>query len=135
MTHIPHDSRIISRLRLLLGAAVLIACSALPSFAQTTATGVIRGRVYNPATKEYVANAEVSIANTILATTTGADGTFVITNVPAGTDTVTVTYTGSPTISGDVVVAAGETVNKEFSLGTTTGTAAGGGDEVVQLAA
>ena len=42
----------------------LISCALLPllAFAQSGGTGTIRGRVFNPATSQYVTNAEVRVA-------------------------------------------------------------------------
>jgi iron complex outermembrane receptor protein len=57
-------------------------------------TGTIQGRVYNPATQQYVRNAEVRLEGTKQVTATEADGSFQFFNVAPGSATITVTYTG-----------------------------------------
>src|SRR5260221_9877421 len=57
-----------------------------------SATGSIQGRVYNPATKEYVNNAEVRLEGTNQITYTQSDGSFRFDNVPSGAASVTVAY-------------------------------------------
>ena len=55
-----------------------------------TGTGTVQGRVYNPATKEYVRNAEVRLEGTHQVTYTENDGSFQFNNVPAGQAKMTV---------------------------------------------
>src|SRR5688500_15090655 len=62
--------------------------------AQSAGTGTVRGRVFNPATQEYVRNAEISVEGSNLVTYSDADGSYVLTGVPAGEASVTVNYTG-----------------------------------------
>lgn len=57
-------------------------------------TGVIKGRVFNPASQEYVRNAEVLVEGTNLSTFSSDDGSYVLSNVPAGDVTISVSYTG-----------------------------------------
>src|SRR5512147_2200162 len=86
-------------------------------FAQGAAgTGVIRGRVFNPATQEYVRNAEVSVEGTNLVTYSTDDGSYVLTNVPAGDVSLTVTYTGYDRATTKVSVSAGQTATRDFEL-------------------
>src|SRR5215212_1378297 len=65
----------------------VLACSWLGVAAalQAQGTGTIQGRVYNPATQQYVRNAEVRLEGTSQVTYTENDGSFTINNVPAGT--------------------------------------------------
>jgi hypothetical protein len=65
--------------------AVAFAWLATALFAQAQGTGTIQGRVYNPATKEYVNNAEVRLEGTGQITYSESDGSFRFANVPAGT--------------------------------------------------
>ena len=67
------------------------------SSAQTAATGVVSGRVYNPATGQYVRNAEVRLQGSSRVVTTAGDGSFTIPNVPAGPANIQVSYIGYDT--------------------------------------
>ena len=104
----------------------------LTTFAQTgaNATGSIAGRVFNPANREYVRNAEVRIQGTDISTTTEAGGYFRLPRVPAGEVNLTVTYVGYTTASVPVTVTAGETATREIEIRSAL---AGDEDSVVQL--
>ncbi len=101
----------------LLRAALLglLLANTLPAVAQTS-TGSITGRIYNPATQEYVRNAEVSIPGTHLVTYSADDGTYTITGVPAGAVTVSVMYTGYETSTAQLNVTAGMPATRDFEL-------------------
>ncbi|HVU18245.1 MAG TPA: TonB-dependent receptor [Candidatus Didemnitutus sp.] len=99
--------------------------------AQTAGTGVVTGRIYNPATHEYVAHAEVSVQGTNLSAFTAEDGTYVLRNVPAGAAIVTVTYTGAKTESATVTATANGSVTQDFNL--TSGTTAPTDEKVLKL--
>ncbi|WP_414664013.1 TonB-dependent receptor [Horticoccus sp. 23ND18S-11] len=109
-------------------AAAMVFSCALPAAESASGVGAITGRVYNPATGEYVASAEVRIAGTSLSTVTEQDGVFRFTQVPAGPHVVTVTYTGAKAAPATIEVRAGETLTRDFEL-----TSAGG--EVQRLGA
>ena len=119
-----------------LGFAALFAAACLPeTAAQLPAAGRISGRIFNPATQEYVRNAEVSIEGTNLVAFSGDEGAYLLSNVPAGPVTVVVTYTGYDRASAPVTVAPGGTATRDFELRGSTyrpgsGRAAG---EVVTL--
>ncbi|MFM8336819.1 MAG: TonB-dependent receptor plug domain-containing protein, partial [Opitutaceae bacterium] len=106
--------------------ASLLALAATPRALAADATGAVAGRVLNPATGEYVANAEVRVAGTTLLALSESDGSYRINRVPAGGHTLTVTYTGSPTLSAAVEVPAGGVVTRDFEL-ARAGAAAGAG--------
>lgn len=119
--------------RVLLFAGAL-AC-ALSAPAQTPAPGTIQGRVYNPASKEYVRNAEVRLEGTNRVDYTENDGSFEFRNVPAGQATVSVTYTGYNTVRETFTVTAGQPAVREITLTSTANAAGTTKDGVVQLAA
>ncbi len=121
-------------LRFIFAASVLLA-SALSSLAQSASegTGAITGRVFNPATNEYVRNAEVRVEGTDLATNTEAGGYFRLSRVPAGPAKLTVKFTGYRTATAEVTVSAGGTATSEIEL--VSGLADAGDDEVVKLEA
>src|SRR5512147_992600 len=50
--------------------------------AQTAPTGTITGRVFNPATGEYVRNAEISVVGTNQSAVSGEGGQYTLPNVP-----------------------------------------------------
>jgi len=101
-------------------ALLLAALSSPAALAQTvatsTATGAIQGRVFNPATQEYVRNAEVAVADTNLVTYSADDGSYSFSNVPAGEVTLTVTYTGYQRETTRVTLGAGQTAVRDFDL-------------------
>jgi len=105
-------------------------------YAQTAATGSIQGRVYNPASQEYVRNAEVRLDGTNEVTYTENDGAFRFANVPAGPAAITVTYTGYNTVKEAFTVTAGQPSVREINLVSAAAlTPAKSSDGVVQLAA
>ncbi|MGH7957885.1 MAG: TonB-dependent receptor domain-containing protein [Opitutaceae bacterium] len=96
-------------------AAAFALLSAAPAHAQS-GTGTISGRVYNPATQEYVRNAEVAISGTNLVAYTGDDGSYALTSVPAGQTSISVTYTGYEPAAAQLSVGAGQTAVRDFDL-------------------
>ena len=109
-------------------------CATQTALAQAAGTGRIVGRVFNPATQEYVRNAEVAVEGTNLVTFSGDDGSYALTNVPAGEVNVSVTYTGYDRAVNAVRVAAGQTATRDFDLrGSVYRGAAKPGDSVVTL--
>jgi iron complex outermembrane recepter protein len=118
-------------------AALLAPLIAAVAFAQSTGTGTIQGRVFNPATQEYVRNAEITIEGTNLVTYSDSDGSYVLGNVPAGAARVTLTYTGYEPARSTVNVAPGQTAVRDFELQGATftpGSKPAAPGEVVQLA-
>ena len=111
-------------LRILL--ALPFAFAAFTRATAAEATGAVAGRVLNPATGEYVANAEVRVAGTTLLALSEPDGSYRIDRVPAGSRSLTLAYTGSPVLTATVEVAAGGVATRDFEL-ARTGAAAGAG--------
>lgn len=79
-------------------------------------TGAIRGRVFNPVTGEYLENARVTIESARLEALTDSAGEYRFSNVPAGRTEVKAFYTGRVVQTATVDVAAGRTVQQDFSL-------------------
>ncbi|MBI5769135.1 MAG: TonB-dependent receptor [Verrucomicrobia bacterium] len=126
--------------RLIARRFTALACwllAAVCAHAQSAATGRITGRVFNPATQEFVRNAEVSVAGTDIVAFSDADGSYLLPNVPAGAVTVAVAYTGYERATATLNVAAGATATRDFELrGATFSSAAAGAKsagEIVQL--
>jgi iron complex outermembrane recepter protein len=105
-----------------------------PAFAAAPNTGTISGRIFNPATGEYVRNAEVSVRGTSLTTISGDDGRYQLTAVPAGEAVVIINYTGYVTAESTVKVAAGQNSTRDIEL-VSSGGGAGARGEVVKLQA
>jgi iron complex outermembrane receptor protein len=118
--------------------AHFLACVVVPLFllglalgpraaaATAPATGTVTGRVLNPATGEYVANAEVRVTATDLVAVTERDGLFRLTNVPVGSQTLTVAYTGARTAKIPVEIRAGETSTRDIELASALQDPTGG---------
>jgi iron complex outermembrane recepter protein len=100
----------------LLATLLGVMCSLVSLQAQTGGTGTITGRVFNPATGEYVRNAEVRLQGSDRTAATESDGTFRLDNVPAGQATIAVSYTGYQTATETLTVAAGQTATREINI-------------------
>jgi hypothetical protein len=89
-------------------------------------TGTITGVVKNSASNQPVSGATVTVAGTNLSTTSGGDGSYTLSNVPAGSQTLNVTKSGFRSATAQVTVTAGQSVTQDISLtsgaGTVTGT-------------
>jgi iron complex outermembrane recepter protein len=116
----------------LLFMVALSLCSRSES-APAAASGTINGRILNALTGEYVRNAEVRVQGTGYIVESVDGGFFTIPNVPAGTVTVAVSYTGYQPATTNLTVAAGQTTTTELKL--TTYRESGSGDgKAVQMA-
>ena len=91
--------------------------------------GVVRGRVLNTATGEYVRNAEIRVEGTAIVAYSEDGGAFRLTGVPAGEATVVVKYTGLQEARMAVTVPAGQGATLDVALSPLS-YAASGGDEV-----
>jgi hypothetical protein len=85
--------------------------------AQSAAVGTIEGRVVNTRTGEYLSGAHVTVEGTTLETFADADGSFRLTNVPAGTARVITFFTGLPPQTAAVTVTSGQVTQHDVSLG------------------
>ena len=100
--------------RPLASAIALLLCLCAPLAAQTT--GTITGRIFNPASGEYVRNARISVEGTGLQAVSEDGGAYVLGGLPAGTVRLNVTFTGYRTETATVTVAAGAAVTRDFEL-------------------
>ena len=97
-------------------AAVVFALLTTTVLAETPRTGTVTGRVFNPATGEYVRNAEVRIQGTDLITFSEDGGFYQLLHVQAGEAEVAVKCTGYLTATAKVTVRAGEDVTSDFNI-------------------
>lgn len=79
-------------------------------------TGTVVGTVRDGATAQGVASAGVSIEGTRRGTTTSPDGSFILTQVPAGTVRIVARAIGFGPVVQEVTVTAGRTTTVDFSL-------------------
>jgi len=103
--------------------------------AQSSGTGTIQGRVYNPVSKEYVRNAEVRLEGTKEVTFTENDGTFQFLSVAEGPATISIVYSGYNPVKESFTVGAGQIAVREISLTSTAAVAPVTKDGTVQLQA
>ena len=96
------------------GAAALMMAFALPLSAQQ---GTVTGQVTDEQSGEPIAGAQVSLVDTGHGALSGENGRYTISNVPAGTYTVQVTFLGrADARQTGVQVAAGETTTVNFVM-------------------
>ena len=121
-----------------LGITVDPASEALMIYRETIAPSPavsIIGRIYNPATGEYVRNARISIAGTGAVTTSGAGGEYQLTVADQGKITMSVAYTGYHTVSITVNVPRGGTIVQDFNLVSSLASAVPDSSEPIRLSA
>src|SRR5690606_26799374 len=90
--------------------------SAADSSAVSQQAGSLTGRVINNATGSLLQAASVRVVELNREVTTGRDGSFVLTNVPAGNYTLEVNYGGLDSQQLPVVVTAGGSVRQDIRL-------------------
>ncbi len=95
--------------------------------AQVVSVGTIEGRVGTARTGEYLEHARITIEGTNLEAFSDSSGQYRLTNVPAGPVRLKVFFTGQEMQTETIVVAAGEVVQRDFSL--TAGAARPGADK------
>src|SRR3954470_14288782 len=114
--------------RLTVGILALVL--SIAGFAQT-GTGTITGRILNPATGEYIRNADVRIEGTPQVAHSEDGGYYEFHNAPIGTVKLTATYTGHESVTAEVNVTPGAKVTHDFELAPTGSRRSA--QEIVQL--
>jgi iron complex outermembrane receptor protein len=114
-----------------LGALACVLLFPFLATAQVAGTGTITGRILNPATGEFVRNAQVRVEGTAAATVSEDGGNYRLAGVPAGDATVVVTFTGYRPATAMVRVTAGGSATRDFELISALQSAAA--DSVVKL--
>ncbi len=98
------------------GLAILFSSLGAEVRAQAPATGRVAGRIFNPATGEYVRNAEIRLEGTERVAYSEEGGAYQLDNVPAGSARLEVLFSGYQTARASVAVAAGATATHDFEL-------------------
>ncbi len=129
MSHNPPLNRLVSRACASAGlvlsspaAAVTAAIAfvaATPAVAQQAASGIVQGRVMNAMNGNYLSKAKLSVVGTNIETLTNDYGEYELRNLPAGSVTIQVTFTGQEPLTSTVVVEAGQSVSKNFAFNAT----------------
>ena len=95
----------------------LFVANMLPALAAAqAAVGTITGRILNPATGEYVRNAQIRVEGTNLLVVSENGGFYSLPGVPVGTVRLSVTFTGYRTETASVPVPAGGVAVQEIPL-------------------
>ena len=97
--------------------------------AQTPPSGTVSGRVFSPATGEYLERARVSIDKSGREAFTDKLGEYTLSEVPAGEVNVKVFYTGMKVQTAAVRVAPGSVARQDFNL-TGLQQASGSGETI-----
>jgi len=113
-------------MRLVCSILFLACLAALPLHASAQ-NGTIEGTIVDAETEETLVGANVRVMGTAQGASTNVDGRFRLTNVPAGDQTLRITYVGYQAQDVSVTVRAGET----STLSITLTPSALLGDEVV----
>src|SRR6185436_3960358 len=106
---------------------------AVATIASAQSTGTITGRVQDGTTGRYLNNARITVEGANRDTFTNQDGEFAIGNLPPGDVTLRVFYTGRPPETASVSVAAGQSVQRDFVLGSAPATTAAKRGDTVML--
>jgi TonB-linked SusC/RagA family outer membrane protein len=99
--------------RAVLAAAAVMLLSGTQLAAQT---GTVTGRVINAETAQPVSAAQVFIEGTSAGVLSRQNGSYLLVNVPPGTQTVSVQRIGFRDATAQVTVGAGATVNLDFQV-------------------
>jgi iron complex outermembrane recepter protein len=109
-----------SLLRRLVLSASFVTASLAPLSMYGAEPGVLKGRVVDKSDGEGVVGASVVIPGTTIGTSTDLNGNFVLRNVPASAQKVSVSIVGYAPVTQVVNVGEGQTATVNISLGQTT---------------
>ncbi len=121
---------------LLLRRLGMLACaflSPLLALAQTNSTGIITGRIFNPASGEYVRDAQVRVDGGTLSTVSEDGGVYRLPAVTAGEVKLVVTFTGYHPATATVSVTPGGIVTRDFELTSALQAQPAAGDTPIKL--
>jgi len=99
---------------------ILLLSFFLIGYSLAQGSGMLRGTVYDEATKEGLPGANLTIKGTSLGAATDIDGKFVIRGIPAGKQTIVVSYIGYEPETVTLNISSGATLERDFGLSFTT---------------
>jgi TonB-dependent receptor len=105
-------------LLILLGALFFASIAPAESSAATAATGTLSGSVSNAATGNLLAGAAVEVPALGRRVVTDPSGRYLLSELPAGTHEIVVSYLGLDSVRERLVVAAERTTRRDFELTT-----------------
>jgi len=94
-------------------AALIVSC---PIAAAAQATGTIRGRITDVSTGAPISSAQVRVEGTALGAQTAPDGSYTITGVPSGSQSISTRRVGYAPQTLTVTVAPSSTLTQDFAL-------------------
>jgi len=100
---------------LLFKLLLVVAVLSMP-LALYAAGGTITGKITDSGTNENLPGANVTVKGTSLGAASGMNGVYTISGVPAGTQTLVVSFIGNKTIEKEVTVAEGGKVVADFAM-------------------
>ncbi|MBM3843518.1 MAG: hypothetical protein FJ397_09705 [Verrucomicrobia bacterium] len=103
-------------LTLFVALLLVVSLTVAPSLAQSDGTSTITGRVIDPASGQYLRNAQVRVQNTELVAVAQEGGVYRLFGVPPGSVTLVVTYTGFHPSTVPLQLTAGSSVTQDFNL-------------------
>lgn len=116
------------------GQIITLRSSAQGAASQAGA-GVVRGRVLNTATGEYVRNAEIRVEGTTIVAFSEDGGDFRLTGVPTGEVIVVVRYTGLQEARAVATIVAGQAATLDVALSPLSYAAKDGEVEAITIVA
>ena len=102
---------------LVVATLAILAPRALAQSPSSASSGVVEGRVTDGATGEALPGARLAIPGSAIETSTDRQGMFRLTGVPAGQQTILVSYLGRRDETVDVDVTAGSARRLDVNLG------------------
>lgn len=102
-------------------AVLLLAVGVAAAQTAAAQTGTVAGRVTDAATGEALPGATVAVVGTALGAATGDDGRFAVPRVPAGAQTVRVSFVGYVPAERAVTVRPGQTAALDVALAPDAG--------------
>ena len=79
-------------------------------------TGTVRGRIIDAVSNQPLSDVQVRVENTTMGTLSGANGEYVLSNIPAGQATISARRVGYAATRQVVTVPAGGEVTQDFAL-------------------
>ena len=102
--------------RLPFALLLTLAAALAPDVGYAQATGAVAGQVVEAETGTPLPGANVAVVGTTLGTSTDADGRYHLEDVPAGPQTIAVSFVGYEAAEAAVDVQAGEVAQRDFEL-------------------